>query len=351
MVDERAEQRDPRRDQLQVRAHVGDELHAHRGDAAIPVGRQLDGLDHAAPVHGGLGVLRALLGPADRPLQPLGDGEADRFFRVDVELGPETAAHRGRDDPHLVLGEAQHHRELDLEDVGDLGRRVDGDVAAVGLGDDAHAARLHRHRDEPLVHVPLVDRVHRIGERAVDGLLVGLELPDVRRVRAEIRMHEGAVAHRVFELERRRQLRVVDDDRFHRVTRGGGTLGDDDRDAVAHEAHLAHRERVVLRVLHVGGDRPRAGQRGLPVFEQVRAGEHGDDAGHRARRLRVDRSDRRVGERAADDLDVERAGDRKVVDEARLAGEEHGVLTPELRVPTTVIVPLRPQPSPTSTMF
>ena len=45
--------------------------------------------------------------------------------------------------------------------------------------------------------------------------------------------------------------------------------------------------------------------------------------------VRVDRPDRRVGERAADDLHVERAGDREVVDEARLAGQEHGVFTPE----------------------
>ena len=142
-------------------------------------------------------------------------------------------------------------------------------------------------------------------------------------------MRERGVAQRVFQLERGRQLRVVDDDRFHRVARGRRTLGDDDRDAVAHEAHFAHRERVVLRVLHVGGDRPRARQRRLPVVEEVGAGEHGDDAGHRACGLRVDRADRRVGERAADDLHVERAGDREVVDEARLAGEEHGVFTPE----------------------
>ena len=81
--------------------------HAHRGDAAVRVGRQLDVLDHAPAVDGRLGVLRALLGPPDGPLEPLGDREADRLLRVDVELGPETAADRGCDDPHLVLGEPE----------------------------------------------------------------------------------------------------------------------------------------------------------------------------------------------------------------------------------------------------
>ena len=47
VIEERAEQRDAGRDELKVRTHVGEQVHTHRGDAAVGVGRELDVLDHA----------------------------------------------------------------------------------------------------------------------------------------------------------------------------------------------------------------------------------------------------------------------------------------------------------------
>ena len=107
VVEERAEQRDAGRDELQVCAHVGEQVHAHRGDPPVGVGRELDVLDHAAAVHGRLRVLPALLGPSHRAPQPLREREAQHFFGVDVELGAEAAADRRRDDPEPVLRDAR----------------------------------------------------------------------------------------------------------------------------------------------------------------------------------------------------------------------------------------------------
>ena len=96
--------------------------------------------------------------------------------------------------------------------------------------------------------------------------------------------------------------------------------------AVNRELTFVDRERKVLRVLHVGGDGPGAGQRRLPVTAELGAGEHRHNARHGARGFGVDRQDARVGERAAHDLEVEHTSDRKVVDETRLTREQYAIL-------------------------
>ena len=53
-VEERAQQRDARRDQLQVGAHVADEADPDGGELAVLVGGQLDVLDLAPALDGGL---------------------------------------------------------------------------------------------------------------------------------------------------------------------------------------------------------------------------------------------------------------------------------------------------------
>ena len=348
VIDEGAEQRDTGRDELEVCAHVGEEIHPHRRDAAVAVGRQLDLLDHPAAVDRGHGVFGAVLGPAHGSLQALCDREADGLLRVHIELRPETATDGRRNDTHLVLSETEHHRELDLEDVRDLGRRVDGDVAAVRLRDDAHAAWFHCHRDQPLVHVSLAHRVDGFGKGALDRILVGLELPHVRDIGPELRMHQGVVVYGGFQLERGRQFVVLHDHGFHRVTRGSRTLGDHDCDSVSHKTHFGEGERVVLRVLHVRGDRPSTRERRLPVVTEIGARVHRDDSGHRPGGVGVDRSDRRVGVRAPYQLDVQRTGDGEVVDEACLTTEQHPVLAAQL---PSADDGHRPPPAAASTAF
>ena len=104
VVEEGAEQRDAGRDELQVGAHVGQQLDPHGGDLAVGVGGQLDVLDLAAALDRGEGVLAALLGPAHRHAVLAGQGDGEELLGVDVELRAEAAADRRGDDPQLVLG-------------------------------------------------------------------------------------------------------------------------------------------------------------------------------------------------------------------------------------------------------
>ena len=351
MVHERAEQRDARRHELQVRAHVGEESGADRGDTTVGVGGQLDPLDHPAAVGGRERRLRAFLDPAHRTLQPQRDRQRERFLRVHIELGAEAAADRRSDHADPVLGDPQDDGELDLQDVGDLRGRVHRHVAAVRLGDRAHSPGLHRHRDQALLHVAFVHRVDRVGERPRDGVGVGLERPDIARVGPELGMRERLVACDVFQIDDCRQLLVVDDHCLHRVARRSGRLGDDDRDTFPGEVHLVDRQRPVRGILHVIRDRPCARQRRLPGITQVGPGQHGDDAGERARCVGVDRADARMRERAAHHLEVQRAGDGEVLDEPGFAGEQHRVLPAEDAAPHDGHQPAPPAASTALTMF
>ncbi len=326
VVDERAEERDAGRDQLEVRAHVGEQMHPHRGDLAVGIGGELDVLDHAAAVHRRERALPALLGPAHRATEALRHRETERFFRVDVELGPERAADRGYDDPQPVLGDPSDDRHEDLEEVRDLCGRVDRVVAAERLGDHAHPARFHRHRDQALLEVALLHRVRCRRERTIDRVGIRDERPRVRAVGTELGVDEVRIGRGVLEVEHDRELLVVDHDGFGRVLGLPCGLGEHDRDAVADEADLVARERPVIGVFHVFGDGPRARQRRGEVVDQLRARDHVDDAGHRLGARRVDADDLRVRDLAADEAHVRGTGHDDVVDEAGLTSEQRRVL-------------------------
>jgi hypothetical protein len=326
VVEEGAEQRDAGGDQLQVRPHVGEQLHPDRGDLAVGVGGQLDVLDLAPALDGGGRPLGAALGPSGGHTQLLGHREGDELLGVDVELGAEATAHRRRDDPDLVLGRAggggQHH----LEDVGDLGGGVDGDLTGVGLGHHGHAPGLHGRGDEALLHVALRHDVRRLGEGALHRVGVGDQLPRVGGVGAEGLVDHDPVAHRVLQVDHRRQRVVVDHHGLEGVGHRSAALAHHHRHDVAGVAGLVERDREVLGVAHVLGDRPRARHGGGPVVAQVGAGEHGLDPGPGQRLRGVDGADAGVGERAADHAEPAGAGDHEVVDVAALAGEELRVL-------------------------
>ena len=121
-------------------------------------------------------------------------------------------------------------------------------------------------------------------------------------------MDDDAVRQRVLEIDDRLERLVLDVDELGGVA--GGHLGgrQDGGDGVADVAHLVLRQRVVRRVLHVLGDRPRAGHRCGPVLGEVVAGVDGDDAGRLRRGGRVDVDDAGVCVRAADERQVSAPG-------------------------------------------
>ncbi len=151
--------------------------------------------------------------------------------------------------------------------------------------------------------------------------------PVDRDVRAEFLVDQRRpVGHRGFHVGDGRQLGHLDRDGLGGVERLLAGLCYDDRDRVAVEPDLVLRQRVVVGDLDVFGDRPDERQR---ADLEIRGGVDAHDPRHRLRHRCVDRVDRRVNVRRADHRHPDHAGQRVVVDEARLSGEELWVFLPE----------------------
>ena len=130
VVVEGAQDRDARPDQGRVGAHVGLELDPHAEQLALLGGGHLHVLDHAAALDGGQVALGAVLVPLDRLAELAGQGDGDELLGVDLQLGAEAAADLGGDHPDLGLGDAEDEGQEHPQEVRDLGRRPDGELAA-----------------------------------------------------------------------------------------------------------------------------------------------------------------------------------------------------------------------------
>ena len=324
------EHRHAGRDQLQVGAHVGEQLDLQSQQRAVLPRRDLDVLDLVAAVRGGLVVLAARLGPLDRAAELAGDHQRQHLLGVDVELGTEAAAHVRRDDADLVLRDAGHQGQHHAQDVRDLRGRVERELVRGRDGRDDDAAVLHRGRDQALLleaaahHDRVVAGVgdglgvvgsgaREVEQEALVGALVAV---DQRRTLLEGLLH----------VDHGGQLVVLHRDRLEGVGRGVAAARDDDGDAVTDVAHLVGGERRVGRRDHVGGDRPGARHRRAHDVGKVLAAVGGNDARHLERGGDVDRDDLGVGHRAAQHGHVQQAGQGDVVGPVGLAGDELGVL-------------------------
>ena len=230
----------PGRDELQVRAHRRDHVGADPGDLALLRRRELERRDDVATVDRRQRILRPLLDPLHRPAEPAGERDREELLGVDVELRAEAAADVGCDDPQLRLGQAERRRGEDAQDVRDLGGRPERHVST-RLRPREHATRLDRVRDQPRLHVAVLDDdVGALVESAAR------ELPDVRDVRAELPVGEGrAVLRRCLHVDDRVERLVGDLDELRGVDRVRARVGDHDRDAVSLVARLADGEREV----------------------------------------------------------------------------------------------------------
>ena len=312
-IDPRAEKRDAWSDQLEVRAHRAPRLRLDRRDHPVLHRRERQLVDDVAAVDGRDVVLGALLRPLHGTAEPLREHDRERLFGVDVELRPEPAAHVRSDHADLRLGDSDYQLEREAEDVRHLRRRPESHlVGRADLGE--HAARLDRVRDEPRLEVAARDDDIGGVDRRLD--LVGLELPDVALVRAEVAVDERrTVVQRLRDVGVRRERFVTDLDELGRVLREGTTLSDDDRDAITLVASLVRCEWEVRRHLDVLGDGPCARKTAHPVAGEVRAGERRNHTLRGTRRVEVHSHDARSWIRAAHHDHVDGRRQCQVVDE------------------------------------
>ena len=138
--------------------------------------------------------------------------------------------------------------------------------------------------------------------------------------------HRRAGFCRLDGIDHRRQNLVVDRDRFRRGLRrhprcrhhGGHRLAGIAHDFMGQQPARRHRHRLAVRPHEHRQRRDGADV----VGDQVGAGVHRLDAGHRGGRLAVDRDDPGVGMRRAQHMQPQRAVFRLVVDELPLPGEQ-----------------------------
>jgi hypothetical protein len=314
------------REGREIRAQIGGGLHAEAQELAVAGQRHLGIGDVIPPVSVGLERLAAARRPADGPLDLPGRPGADRLLVVEEDLGAEPAAHVGGNDPHLVLGDAQHEGGHEQAvHVWVLRGYPESEVAGGVLVARHAGPRLHGVGHQPLVDDALLD--HDVG-LLEGGLRLGgiADLPAERHV---VRRHlvdlgrallGGALGGR-----HRRQRLPVHRDQIGGVVGGVLALGDHHRDRIAHVAGGLAGQRRVRRDLQLGQE-PAAGQRVDPGH--VLAGEDGDHAGMRLGLGDVDAADLRVAVRAPHERGIGHAGKLEVVGVVALAGDEAGVLAP-----------------------
>ena len=220
-------------------------------------------------------------------------------------------------------GRPLDEREHGPDGVRRLARHVQGQLAADGVPVGDAAARLDRGDVDPrdvdvLGHADLGG-----GQRGVGpGTVARFPVPDVvvGLVRAAVRAEDERV--------RLQRLVRVDDDRQRLV------VDEDGGDAVGRDVPGRRDDRGdLLRLVHDRVGRQHhllvAGQRRHPVeagLLEVGAGDDREHAGDLERLGGVDALDRRVGVRAADDVQPELAGQVEVVDVLAGAADEARVL-------------------------
>ena len=268
-----------------VRAEVDPDVVAHGEHRAVAPRADLDVVNLVARMGRRHHVLAPVLGPLHRPPHRHRGRRDQEVFRIAVGLGPEAAAHVGRDDPDLVGGQPEGGHEPRLDEVDDLRAVPRGEalVALIPLRDDA--PRLHRHADIALdvktlahPHVGFGEGARGISEaRAeMDADVAGDLRVDERRSELHSRDDVGDDAERL----------VVDLDQL------GGVLGEraalrqhhghDLADVAGHVAAERELRRLLHRHVDARGEPRRDGAEERQRLHEAREVGEREDAGAEA---------------------------------------------------------------------
>ncbi len=319
------------REGREIGAHVGERPDAQRQEVALRVQRHLGRRVVVAPVRVGHEAFRPLGGPLHRPAHLARRPGDDRLLGVVEDLGAEPAAHVGRHDAQLVLRDVQHegaHQQAD--DVRVLAGGVEREIPARRIEVADRRARLHRVRDQPVVHQVELHDLGRAGERPIDRVFVA-EVPVVADVAGHLVMHRRRAGRDgVAQVGDGGKVVEVDDELLGRVLRLLARLGDHDGDGVADMAHLADSEHGMRRLGHRRAvlvvDLPAAGHAADVVGLHVGAGEHRDHARPGLGGRGIDAGDPRVRPLGAADEGIELSGPVDVVGVGASPAQEPHIL-------------------------
>ena len=243
----------------------------------------------------------AVAGPFDRPPEPARRPGDEGELGIDHAAGAEIAADLAHDDAHIVRRHRENGGEVVLEPPHPAAAGIERGAAGIGIECGDRGARLHRHAGDALD--PGVELHHMggagEGRRGAGGVAEFAVDHDIGAGFVEQARRIGI--GRLARVGDRRQHLVVDLDQFGAVLGGGDALRHHHGDGLADETYLVGRQRIMRRregleavaalerdfggMLrpHLVGDRLQA------VGDEIAAGQHGEHAGRRHRRLGVDR--------------------------------------------------------------
>ena len=272
-----------------IGAEIGDRMDPHRENLSARVERQFGVRDVVATVRVGKEGLRPLRRPFDWPVDFLGRPNADRFFIVDKDLGPESAADVGRDDPQLVFRrDALKRGQDDPRDMRILAGRMQRLDVGSRIIFAKSRARLHRVGNGAVIDEIERRHVRRFGKgRVCRGLVSDVPVEDgvAWRIVVNLRLTGLGGARRVDD---RRQYAVVDDHLLRPVLGLSISIRDDHGDGIADVKGLAMRQGGERSDFHrrsvLGVDGPARNVSPDLVGDRIGAGEHRDDARRLQRR-------------------------------------------------------------------
>ena len=284
-----------------------------------------------AGMHSALEFLGAGGDPGDGPAEPpRGDAERDVFGKEEI-LHPEATTNIRAMQPEGGLRQAEHLGQLGAGAMHAHPRMhqveaARGDAGQCGAGFDRRG--MDALVDDPAFHNMGGGGEGRLGRGTVaaleaEGEVAGRLRPDLWSFRAQ--RNSGP--------DRRRQRRVVDVDRFHRIDRRGFGGGDHQRYGFANVADGIDGQRGARRNNQrpEGRDLHRAGQRRQALGRQIGTGQHQQHARHGPRRSRIEAADAGMRVRAAQDDTAGRARRDQVGCETPGPRQEPRILPPPAR--------------------
>ena len=195
-------------------------------------------------------ALRAACDPAHGTAQPARGPGDDPFFRVELALVAETAAHVGRHHAQLALGNAELLGHLTANVMGRLRRAVKRKPLALRIDGADDRARLDRRPDQAVVDEIDRDHVGSGTQRRAHGGFVA-----ARPAKADVPPGACVQLRRSLSLRRARvgdggERRVVHLDALGRDDGLRKACSDDGRHRLADMAHGFAREREARRLGH-----------------------------------------------------------------------------------------------------
>ncbi len=322
---ERLDARRPRHDR--VRAGVAQHVGVDRPQPTVGVEAGAHRVVVIARMRAGDEVLAPCLHPLHRPPEPHREQAQRDVLRIHDALHAEAAAHVGRDDAQLVLGQAERLRQRVTCEMRHLRARPEGQLPLGGVPVGDAAASLHRRRGLTVRSKRSLDDDNGAVHGEIDTTV--LEAARHEDIARRLLVHgRRGLAHGRLDIDRGGQRLVVDIDEHGAVLGRVAVEGDDGRERLADVTRARPREHR-LRRRHVAGRRGSRDE-AMPLKRLVGARCDMDDAGGCRCAFRVDSAKAGVRMDAAHEGDVQHARQLEVADVASTPGDQPRVLMPRL---------------------